>query len=65
MNGIRKGNEVIYITHLPNHKRPVLAIGNGYAIQKIATFDNEEVAEGFCQMLNTWLGLEDTDETAS
>ena len=62
MNGIRKGDEIIYITHLQGYKKPVLAIGNGYVIQKIASFDSEETAEGFCQLLNRWFGLEVTDE---
>lgn len=62
MNGIRRGNEVIYITHLPGLKKPVLAIGNGYVIQKIATFDNEEVAEGFSKMLNEWFELEEKEK---
>ena len=58
MNGIRRGNEAIYITHFPGRKKPVLAIGNGCVLQKIASFDSEEYAESFCKMLNKWLGLE-------
>ena len=28
MNGIRRGDEMIYITHLQCYKKPVLIIGN-------------------------------------
>ena len=59
MNGFRRGNETIHITHLPNYKKPVLLIGNGYCSQKIASFDSEEYAEGFCEMLSKWLGVEE------
>ena len=62
MNGIRRGDEAIYITHFPGLKKPVLAIGNGCVIQKIASFDSEEYAENFCQMLNEWLGLKKENE---
>ena len=57
MNSFSRGDEYIYVTHLPGLKKPVLAIGNGYVIQKIASFDSEECAEGFCKMLKKWLGL--------
>ncbi len=56
LHGFRRGEEIIYITHLPNHKKPVLLIGNGYCSQKIASFDREEYAEGFCKMLEEWFG---------
>lgn len=62
MNGIRRGDEVIYITHLQGYKKPVLAIGNGCVIQKIASFDSEEYAESFCEILNRWLGLDVKNE---
>lgn len=61
MNGFRKGDEIIHITHLTTHKKPVLLIGNGYCCQKIASFDSEEAAEGFCKMLSKWLGIEEQD----
>lgn len=56
LHGFRRGDEIIHITHLPAHKKPVLLIGNGYAYKKIASFDSEEYAEGFCKMLEKWLG---------
>lgn len=56
LHGFRRGDEIIHITHLPTHKKPVLIIGNKYACQKIASFDREEDAEGFCKMLEKWLG---------
>ena len=58
MNSFSRGDEYIYITHLPGLKKPVLAIGNKCVIQKIGSFDSEEYAEGFCEMLKRWLGLE-------
>lgn len=59
LHGFRRGEEIIHITHLPNHKKPVLLVGNGNCAQKIATFDSEEYAEGFCDMLSKWLGAVD------
>ena len=62
LHGFRRGEETIHITHLQNHKKPVLLIGNGYCSQKIASFDSEECAKGFCEMLDKWLGTE-SEET--
>lgn len=62
MNGILRGDEVIYITHLQGYKKPVLTIGNRCVIQKIASFDSEEYAESFCEILNRWLGLDVKNE---
>lgn len=59
LHGFRRGDEVIHITHLPDRKKPVLLVGNGNRTQKIATFDSEEYAEGFCNMLSKWLGIVD------
>ena len=61
MNSFSRGDEHIYITHLPGLKKPVLAIGNKCVVQKIASFDSEEYAEGFCEMLKHWFGLEQQD----
>ena len=61
MNGIRRGDEVIYITHLQGYKKPVLMIGNKSVIQKIASFDSDEYAEGFSKMLNQWFGIEEKE----
>ena len=62
MGGIQKGDEQIFITHLPTCKKPVLAIGNKCVMQKIASFDSEEYAEGFYKMLCKWFGLEQEDK---
>lgn len=61
LGGIRRGDEYIYVTHLPTHKKPVLCLGNGCVIQKIASFDSEEYAEGFYGLLLKWFGLEDEE----
>ena len=61
LHGFRRGEETIHITHLPNYKKPVLLIGNGYCSQKIASFDSEETALGFCKMLEKWLLAESED----
>ena len=58
MNGYVFGKEHIYITHLPGYKKPVLAVGNGCVIRKIASFNSEEDAEVFCLMLGRWLGCD-------
>ena len=62
MNGIRRGDEVIYITHLQGYKKPVLMIGNRNVIQKIASFDSEDFAEAFSEMLNRWFGIEKEEQ---
>ena len=58
MNSFKRENEVIYITHWPNKKKPVLAIGNGCVIQRVGMFDSEESAEKMCEILNRWLCLD-------
>lgn len=58
MNAYRRGDEVFGVTHLPTHKKPVLYIGNGCVIRKIASFDSKEDAEEFCEILNRWFGFE-------
>ncbi len=62
LHGFRRGEETIHITHLPDRKKPVLLIGNGYCAQKIASFDSEEAAEGFCKLLDKWLMAESEDK---
>lgn len=62
MNGIRRGDEVIYITHLQGYKKPVLMIGNRNVVQKIASFDSDEYAEGFSKMLNRWCEIEKEEQ---
>lgn len=61
LGGLRRGDTVIYITHFPNLKKPVIAIGNGCVISKIASFDSEEAAEVFYAMLCDWLGVKEVD----
>ena len=58
LGGIRRGDEYIYVTHLQTHKKPVLCLGNGCVIQKIASFDSEEYAEGFYKLLLKWVEQE-------
>ena len=59
MNSYVRGNEHIYITYLPDLKKPILAIGNGIVIRKIASFDNKEYAEIFSEMLGKWFGCKE------
>ena len=67
LHGFRRGDETISITHLPRYKKPVLLIGkglligNGLCCQTIASLDSEEYAEGFCKMLERWLGIDKTE----
>ena len=58
LGGIRRGNEVISITHIPGRKKPCLCIENECTIYPIAYFQSEEYAEKFYKMLLDWLGLE-------
>ena len=59
LGGIGRGNEHIYITHVPGRKRPMLCIGNGNVIHPIASFSSEENAEVFYKMLLDWFGLKE------
>ena len=61
MHGFRRGNEIIHITHLPAHKKPVLLIGNDNCCQKIASFNSEEDAEAFCKLLDDWLEIKENE----
>ena len=62
LGGIQRGDESIYITYLPNLKKPCLCIGKGCVIQKVASFDSEEYAEGFYKMLCKWLVVPEREE---
>lgn len=62
MNGIHRGDEVIYIMHCTGYKKPVLMIGNRNVVQKIASFDSEDFAEAFSEMLNRWFGIEKEEQ---
>ena len=58
---VAKGKDRIGVTHFPNCKRPCLFIGNGCVIQKVATFNSEEHAEGFYRMLLRFLDLQEDE----
>lgn len=58
MSAFQRGDEVIYISKVPKLKRPCLLIGTKYAVQKIASFDSQEYADGFTKMLAEWFGAE-------
>lgn len=46
-----KGDECISITNDPYHKRKGLYVGNRFVIHRIATFNTNEDAEEFDNML--------------
>ena len=52
-----KGEESLWITHLPDLKKPVLLIGGEYAVHKVASFNSEEAAEEFSRLFERWLGI--------
>lgn len=58
LGSIVRGNEHIYVTHVPGRKKPMLCIGNGNVIQPIASFSSEEYAESFYKLLLKWFELE-------
>lgn len=62
LHGFRRWQETIQITHLSNYKKPVLLVGNGSRLRKIASFDSEECAEEFCKLLEEWLGIKAESE---
>lgn len=55
----KKGGQSIAIGTDPYHKRKGLYIGNDYAIQRIATFNNDDDAKAFDTILMQFLGLDD------
>ena len=59
MHGFRKGDEHIYITYLPEFKKPLLLLGKGNEGRKIASFNSEEDAEAFCKLLDDWLEIKE------
>lgn len=59
MSGFRRGDEFIFITQVPLLKKPCLLIGTKYDMQKIASFDSQEYADGFAKMLGKWFGAEE------
>lgn len=63
LGGLSRGDEYIYITHIPGRKKPCLCIGNGYVIHPIAYFQSEEYAEGFYNMLCSWFKLSSEDNS--
>lgn len=65
MNMYRRGDEVFGVTNLPRYKKPVLYVGNGCVIRKIASFGSKEDAEEFCEMLNRWFGFEKGEQKCS
>lgn len=58
-----KGDEVIWITKIPRRKKPILAIGDLHTLKKLASFDSEESADEFIDVLSSWLHVDaDKDE---
>lgn len=62
LHGFRKGDKVIHITHLKGYKKPVLMMGNGYTAWKVASFDSEDTARQFMEMLEEWFGTTEVKE---
>lgn len=55
--GLRRGDVVIGVTHIPNRKRPCLYIGNGNVIRPLAYFANENDALFFWEMFQEFEGV--------
>ena len=49
-NGVRVG-----MTHVQGRKKPVLVVGNEYALKVIASFSNEESADEYERYMRTLL----------
>lgn len=63
LGSIVRGDERIYVTHVPGRKKPMLCIGNGNVIRPVASFSSEEEAEEFFNILLDWFGLPKEEET--
>ena len=56
MNSFVRGDEKIWITELPGLKKPVLMMGNKNVGYKLASFNNRQSADYFCERLKEWFG---------
>lgn len=61
LGGVRKGDVTIWVTRLPKLKKPALAIQVRNVYQKIASFDSEEDAEVFYDLLCRWLNVKEEE----
>ena len=56
MYSIGKADERILITHFPNRKKPCLAVQIGNCIYKVASFNSEETADWFIEIIEEMFG---------
>lgn len=57
--GLRKGNTVIGVTHIPNRKRPCLFIQVGNTLKPLAYFTDEDSATAFWSCFKDFTGVTD------
>lgn len=62
MDSFRRGDESIHIIHIADYKKPILGIRNGNTIRKVASFNDDECAEEFHNLLCRWFKLEEEKE---
>ena len=62
MSTYTKGDATIAIGSDPHHKRKSLYIGNKYCIHRVASFSNDEAAEGFEEIFEWFCGLKEMGE---
>lgn len=53
----RRGIKIL-ITHMPNRKKPCLAVQIDNCIYKVASFDNETTADWFIEIMEEMFGEE-------
>ena len=53
----KKGDVVIAVSELPKRKKKCLLVGNDLAITKVASFDDDEAAEMFMNVLEYFCGI--------
>ena len=62
MKGFERGDEAIFIVkNVKGRKKPLLTLGKGNRIMRIAVFSDEECAERFYKVLQEWFGVEGTE----
>lgn len=55
--GLKRGDIVIGVTHIPDRKRPCLYIGSEYVIRPLAYFKNEADAKYFWETFQQFEGI--------
>lgn len=62
MTGIHKGDKGFMSMHMPERKKPCLAIKEGNVFTKVASFNNEESAEWFMNFVAEMFNVKEREQ---